>query len=81
MLQRENKEKCREVDQLKRLTQRLKDDLEMCRAGLEERDRLIQVSLLSGVLQSGRAAHLLSRLGVIGCVGSDFAGTRFGDCW
>ncbi|XP_034243200.1 uncharacterized protein LOC117646410 isoform X2 [Thrips palmi] len=41
-LQRENKEKCREVDQLKRLTQRLKDDLVMCQAALEERDRLIQ---------------------------------------
>ncbi|KAE8750638.1 hypothetical protein FOCC_FOCC002618 [Frankliniella occidentalis] len=41
-LQRENREKCREADQLKRLSQRLKEDLDMCRAALEERDRLIQ---------------------------------------
>ncbi|KAK3930254.1 Leucine-rich repeat flightless-interacting protein 2 [Frankliniella fusca] len=41
-LQRENREKCREADQLKRLSQRLKEDLDMCRAALEERDLLIQ---------------------------------------
>lgn len=44
LLQRENREKCREADQLKRLVQRMKDDLDMCRSALEERDRLIQVN-------------------------------------
>lgn len=40
-LRREHRDKCREHDQLKRLAARLKDDLAMVRAELEERDRLI----------------------------------------
>jgi hypothetical protein len=42
-LQREHRVKCREHDQLKRATVKLKEDLEMYKAQLEERDRLIQV--------------------------------------
>lgn len=41
-LQREHKEKCRQLDQLKRVTTKLEEDLEWTRAQLEERDRLIQ---------------------------------------
>ncbi|KAF2903786.1 hypothetical protein ILUMI_02392 [Ignelater luminosus] len=40
-LRREHRDKCREHDQLKRLAARLKDDLAVTRAELEERDRLI----------------------------------------
>ncbi|XP_018335616.1 leucine-rich repeat flightless-interacting protein 2 isoform X2 [Agrilus planipennis] len=40
-LKREHKDKCREHDQLKRLSARLKDDLAVTRSELEERDRLI----------------------------------------
>jgi hypothetical protein len=43
ILQREHREKCREHDQLKRATVKLKEDLEMYKAQLEERDHLIQV--------------------------------------
>jgi hypothetical protein len=45
ILQREHRDKCREHDQLKRATVKLKEDLEMYKAQLEERDRLIQVCL------------------------------------
>lgn len=40
-LRREHRDKCREHDQLKRLATRLKEDLAVVRAELEERDRLI----------------------------------------
>ncbi|KAF5271939.1 hypothetical protein FQA39_LY07956 [Lamprigera yunnana] len=40
-LRREHRDKCREYDQLKRLSARLKDDLSITRLELEERDRLI----------------------------------------
>lgn len=43
-LRRELREKNREADQLKRVSQRLKDDLDLCKAQLLERDTLIQVS-------------------------------------
>ena len=46
-LQREHKEKCREFDQLKRATVKLKEDMEFYKSQLEERDRLIQVTLQS----------------------------------
>ena len=41
-LQKEHKEKCRKSEQLKRLAARLKEDLDMCKAALEDRDRLIR---------------------------------------
>ncbi|CAG2058779.1 unnamed protein product, partial [Timema podura] len=41
-LQRENRDKCREHDQLKRASAKLKEDMEWYKAQLEERDRLIQ---------------------------------------
>ncbi|XP_021913858.1 leucine-rich repeat flightless-interacting protein 2 isoform X3 [Zootermopsis nevadensis] len=41
-LQREHRDKCREHDQLKRATVKLREDLEIYKAQLEERDRLIQ---------------------------------------
>jgi predicted nucleic acid-binding Zn-ribbon protein len=41
-LQREHRDKCREHDQLKRVTVKLKEDLQLYRAQLEERDRLIR---------------------------------------
>ncbi|XP_033219005.1 leucine-rich repeat flightless-interacting protein 2 isoform X1 [Belonocnema kinseyi] len=41
-LRRELREKNREAEQLKRISQRLKEDLDMCRAQLLERDTLIQ---------------------------------------
>jgi len=44
-LQREHRDKCREHDQLKRLAAKLKEDLQIYKAELEERDRLIRVSL------------------------------------
>ena len=44
-LQREHRDKCREHDQLKRVTAKLKEDLQIYKAELEERDRLIRVSL------------------------------------
>lgn len=44
-LQREHRDKCREHDQLKRVTTKLKEDLHIYKAELEERDRLIRVSL------------------------------------
>ncbi|KAJ8927437.1 hypothetical protein NQ314_020107 [Rhamnusium bicolor] len=40
-LKREHREKCREHDQLKRLCTKLKDDLAVTKAELDERDRLI----------------------------------------
>ncbi|XP_066998100.2 leucine-rich repeat flightless-interacting protein 2 isoform X2 [Anabrus simplex] len=40
-LQREHRDKCREHDQLKRASTKLKDDLDWCKTQLEERDRLI----------------------------------------
>lgn len=42
-LRRELREKNRDVEQLKRITQGLKEDFDVCRAQLLERDRLIQV--------------------------------------
>nr|CAD7265236.1 unnamed protein product [Timema shepardi] len=45
-LQREHRDKCREHDQLKRASAKLKEDMEWYKAQLEERDRLIQVTLL-----------------------------------
>ena len=44
-MQREHRDKCREHDQLKRLAAKLKEDLQIYKAELEERDRLIRVSL------------------------------------
>ncbi|XP_011058000.1 PREDICTED: leucine-rich repeat flightless-interacting protein 2 isoform X1 [Acromyrmex echinatior] len=41
-LRRELREKNRDVEQLKRVSQRLKEDLDICRAQLVERDTLIQ---------------------------------------
>ncbi|XP_015177912.1 PREDICTED: leucine-rich repeat flightless-interacting protein 2 isoform X2 [Polistes dominula] len=41
-LRRELREKNRDAEQLKRLSQRLKDDLDLCRTQLLERDTLIQ---------------------------------------
>ena len=43
-LRRELREKNRESEQLKRLSQTLKDELDVCHAQLVERDTLIQVS-------------------------------------
>lgn len=40
-LRREHRDKCREHNQLQRLDTRLKDELAVTRAELEERDRLI----------------------------------------
>ncbi|KAK6618390.1 hypothetical protein RUM44_002842 [Polyplax serrata] len=40
-LLRENREKCREHEQLKRVTVKLRDDLSLYKSQLEERDRLI----------------------------------------
>lgn len=40
-VKREHRDKCREHEQLKRLVAKLKDDLTVTRAELEERDRLI----------------------------------------
>lgn len=40
-LRREHKEKCREHDQMKRLCTKLKHDLELTKAELDERDKLI----------------------------------------
>lgn len=45
-LRRELREKNRDVEQLKRVSQRLKEDLDICRAQLLERDTLIQVCIL-----------------------------------
>lgn len=42
-LRRELREKNRDVEQLKRVSQRLKEDLDICKAQLLERDTLIQV--------------------------------------
>ncbi|KYM94675.1 Leucine-rich repeat flightless-interacting protein 2 [Cyphomyrmex costatus] len=42
-LRRELREKNRDVEQLKRVSQRLKEDLDICRAQLLERDTLIQL--------------------------------------
>lgn len=42
-LRRELREKNRESEQLKRISQRLKEDLDICHAQLAERDTLIQV--------------------------------------
>ncbi|KAI5745812.1 hypothetical protein M8J76_014341 [Diaphorina citri] len=41
-LSKEHKEKCRELDQLKRLYKKVEDDLAWYKAQLEERDRLIE---------------------------------------
>ncbi|XP_071446179.1 leucine-rich repeat flightless-interacting protein 2 isoform X2 [Hetaerina americana] len=41
-LQKEHKDKCREFDQLKRSSLKLKEDMEFYKAQLEERDMLIQ---------------------------------------
>lgn len=41
-LQKEHKDKCREFDQLKRASIKLKEDMEFYKAQLEERDMLIQ---------------------------------------
>ena len=41
-LKRELREKNREADQFKRLSQRIKDDLDICKAQLLERDTLIE---------------------------------------
>jgi chromosome segregation ATPase len=45
-LRRELREKNRDVEQFKRANQRLKEDSEICRAQLLERDTLIQVRIL-----------------------------------
>lgn len=45
-LRRELREKNRDIEQLKRVSQRLKEDLDICTAQLLERDTLIQVSIL-----------------------------------
>lgn len=45
-LRRELREKNREAEQLKRVSQRLKEDFDVCRAQLLERDSLIQVKTL-----------------------------------
>lgn len=42
-LRRELREKNRDAEHLKRVSQRLKEDLDLCRAQLIERDTLIQV--------------------------------------
>lgn len=44
-LRRELREKNRDVEQLKRVNQRLKEDSDICRAQLLERDTLIQVRM------------------------------------
>lgn len=46
-LRRELREKNRDVEQLKRVSQRLKEDLDFCRAQLYDRDELIKVRILS----------------------------------
>lgn len=46
-LRRELREKNRDVEQLKRISQRLKEDLDIYRAQLLERDTLIQVCIHS----------------------------------
>ena len=45
-LRRELREKNREAEQLKRTSQRLKEDFDVCRAQLLERDTLIEVTRL-----------------------------------
>lgn len=45
-LRRELREKNRESEQLKRINQRLKDELDICHAQLIERDTLIQVCII-----------------------------------
>lgn len=51
-LRRELREKNRDVEQLKRISQRLKEDLEICKAQLLERDTLIQVCILLQVARN-----------------------------
>lgn len=49
-LRRELREKNRDVEQLKRVNQKLKEDLGICRAQLLERDTLIQVCILLSII-------------------------------
>lgn len=49
-LRRELREKNRDVEQLKRVNQKLKEDLGICKAQLLERDTLIQVRIFFIVL-------------------------------
>jgi len=51
-LRRELREKNRDVEQIKRVSQRLKEDLSICRAQLLERDTLIQVCILLSITQN-----------------------------
>jgi len=43
LLQREHRDKCRDYENLKRLSNQLKDDLQYYKHQLEERDQLIKV--------------------------------------
>lgn len=49
-LRRELREKNRDFEQSKRVTQKLKEDLGICKAQLLERDTLIQVSILLNII-------------------------------
>lgn len=51
-LRRELREKNRDIEQLKRVSERLKEDLDICKAQLLERDTLIQVCILLSIAQN-----------------------------
>lgn len=56
-LRRELREKNRDVEQLKRVSQRLKEDLDICGAQLLERDTLIQVCILLNIAQNNNIVY------------------------
>jgi len=66
-LRRELREKNRDVEQLKRVSQRLKEDLDICRAQLLERDTLIQVRILLSIVQNNTIILFIKEYLVIYC--------------
>jgi hypothetical protein len=71
ILQREHRDKCREHEQLKRATVKLKEDLEVYKAQLEERDRLIQVCLCCVKMQQICSTGTVKVYCSVGLVGFD----------
>jgi len=69
-LRRELREKNRDVEQLKRVSQRLKEDLDICRAQLLERDTLIQVRILLSIVQNNTIILFIKEYLVIYCTKS-----------
>ena len=67
-LRRELREKNRDVEQLKRVSQRLKEDLDICRAQLLERDTLIQVRILLSIVQNNTIILFIKEYLVIYCI-------------